>query len=313
MDRISAVVPTYNRREQLRVCLRSLQAQTHVLDAIIVVDNGSTDGTAEMLSAEFPRVERTYVEKPCGSAGGFNKGIDLAHRAGYDWVWLMDNDAVPASDALELLVRASRSMDGRVFNSLVITPDGENVNWGYNLYSGDRYKEGSRLVETVAELTALGKPVLNGMAQFYTGSLIHRSVIDAVGLPTPGFFTRGDEVDYVLRIQEAGFKTYTVVASRAIHPPETTKSAMLLGREVKVPVMSPWKQYYVIRNDLIVGRRFKLAHGPSPLYYVRTFLSYCGRSLVLPDKRFLRLLYTIWGFIDGVQNHLYVNPWIKVG
>jgi GT2 family glycosyltransferase len=312
MDKIAAVVPTYNRKKELRDCLKALVSQTRSLDAIIIIDNGSTDGTADMLAAEFPQVRSMYVPEPCGSAGGFNKGIDLAYHLGYDWIWLMDNDAVPASDALELLVCASQSVDGRVFNSLVVTPDGENINWGYNLYHGDRYQDGSRLIRTVAELTHLGKPILNGMAQFYTGSLIHRSVIDAVGLPTPGFFTRGDEVDYVLRTQEAGYKTYTVLESRVIHPPETFKCTKFLGRDVKTPMMPPWKQYYAIRNDLIIARRFNFAPRPFPFYYLRLFLSTCGRCLVLPDQRLLRLLYTLWGFLDGALGRLYVNSSIKV-
>src|SRR5512139_592821 len=101
MDKIAAVVPTYNRKMLVRDCLKALVGQTRSLDAIIVVDNGSTDGTAEMLAAEFPQARCMHVPEPCGSAGGFNKGIELAYHLGYDWIWLMDNDAVPASDALE--------------------------------------------------------------------------------------------------------------------------------------------------------------------------------------------------------------------
>lgn len=310
MDKIAVVVPTHNRKKELRDCLQALANQSHPLDAIVIVDNGSTDGTAEMLATEFPKVRRMYVPKPCGSAGGFNKGIDLAYHLGYDWIWLMDNDAMPAPDALELLVRASQSVDGWVFNSLVVTPDGETINWGYNLCHGDSYQDGFRLIFTVSELARLGKPILNGLAQFYTGSLIHRSVIEAVGLPTPGFFTRGDETDYVLRIQEAGYKTFTVVGSRVIHPPETLKCVKFLGRDFKAPMMPPWKQYYVVRNDLINRRRFNFKHMPSSF---RSFLTYCGRCLVLPDQRPLRLLYTLWGFLDGVRGRLYVNPWIRMG
>jgi len=312
MGTVAAIVPTYNRKGMVRDCLQALFNQTRPLDAIILVDNGSTDGTAEMLAVEFPKVQRVYFRDPCGSAGGFNRGIELAYHLGYDWIWLMDNDAVPASDALELLVRASESVEGWVFNSLVVTPDGENINWGYNLYEGDRIQDGYRRIRTVAELAHLGKPMFNGMAQFYTGALIHRSVIHAVGLPTPGFFTRGDEVDYVLRIQEAGYKTYTVLDSRVIHPPETLQRRKVLGRDFKAPVMPPWKQYYAVRNDLIIGQCFNFSPRPFPLYYFRLFLSCCGRCLVFPDQRLLRLLYTLWGLLDGVRGRLYVNSRIKV-
>ena len=309
MEKIAAIIPTYNRERLLQACLKSLVCQTRGLDAIIVVDNGSTDGTAEMIASEFPRVRRIYESRACGSAGGFNKGIALAHSLGFDWVWLMDNDAVPSEDSLRLLVQASQSSDGKIFNSLVVTPDGKNINWGYNLYCGDRYQEGSTLIRTVAELRALGKPIVHGMAQFYTGSLIHRCVIDSVGLPTPGFFTRGDEVDYVLRIQEAGYKTYTVIESQVTHPPETWVRRNIFGRDCMAPVMPPWKQYYALRNDLINARRFHFNGSPSP---IRLLTTYCGRCLVLPDRKFVRLIYTVLGFVDGLLNRLYVNSWIKI-
>jgi hypothetical protein len=116
----------------------------------------------------------------------------------------------------------------------------------------------------------------------------------------------------VLRIQQAGYKTYTVLDSRAIHPPEALKCTKVLGRELKAPIMPPWKQYYAVRNDLIIGRCFNFAPHPFPFYYLRLFLSYCGRCLVLPDQRLLRLLYTLWGFLDGARGRLYVNSSIKV-
>jgi rhamnopyranosyl-N-acetylglucosaminyl-diphospho-decaprenol beta-1,3/1,4-galactofuranosyltransferase len=309
MGKIAAVIPTYNRKQMLQACLRSLADQTHALDAMIVVDNGSTDGTAEMLAAHFPKAHRIHEPTACGSAGGFNKGIALALSLGFEWVWLMDNDAVASKDALHLLVKASESSNGKVFNSLVVTPDGRNINWGYNLYHRDRHEEGSKLIGTVAELAALGKPIINGMAQFYTGSLIHRSVVDRVGLPTPGFFTRGDEVEYVLRIQQAGFKTYTVIESRVTHPPEPWVSRRLLGNTYMAPIMPPWKQYYALRNDLINKRRFGFDRKSSS---IRLLATYCGRCFLLQDRRFVRLIYTLWGFWDGMLNRLYVNSWIKM-
>jgi rhamnopyranosyl-N-acetylglucosaminyl-diphospho-decaprenol beta-1,3/1,4-galactofuranosyltransferase len=309
MDKIAAVIPTCNRKDLLQACLHSIACQMRSLDAIIVVDNGSSDGTAEMIASDFPQVQTIYEPLACGSAGGFSKGIALAHSLGYEWVWLMDNDALAARDSLSYLVKASQTSDGRVFNSLVIAPDGKNINWGYNLYNGDCYQHGHQCLKTIAEIEALGKPIVNGMAQFYTGSLIHRCVIDSVGLPTPGFFTRGDEVDYVLRIQEAGYKTYTVVKSRAVHPSEPWVSRRFLGHAFSAPVMPPWKQYYTLRNDLINARRFHFSKSFSPF---RVFMTFCGRCFILSDRKLLRLIYTLWAFIDGIRNRVYVNPRINM-
>jgi GT2 family glycosyltransferase len=90
--RVCAVVVTYNRRDLLRECLVSLQAQTHVPDTILVVNNASTDGTAQMLSAEFAQLEVLTLAENVGGAGGFHAGMKWAYEQGYDWLWLMDDD-----------------------------------------------------------------------------------------------------------------------------------------------------------------------------------------------------------------------------
>jgi rhamnopyranosyl-N-acetylglucosaminyl-diphospho-decaprenol beta-1,3/1,4-galactofuranosyltransferase len=307
---IASVVPTHNRREPLRACLRALFGQTWPLQAVIVIDNGSTDGSREMVASEFPSARYVRIERPCGSAGGFAEGISQACAQGYEWIWLMDNDAVPAPDALEGLVAASREVEGRVFNSLVVTPDGRHVNWGYHLYQGDGYAEGSREIRQIADLLALGRPILNGLAQFYTGALLHRSVVDTVGLPTVGYFTRGDEVDYVLRIQRAGFKTWTVVASRVVHAEEPRHPSTGFGHRFTFPAVAPWKQYYMLRNDLINGCRYNFRGESMPRLFLRSFLLHCAGSLALPDHKLRRLFYTCWAFADALLGRVYVNPYV---
>jgi rhamnopyranosyl-N-acetylglucosaminyl-diphospho-decaprenol beta-1,3/1,4-galactofuranosyltransferase len=307
MSRIAVVIPTHNRQDLLRVCLKSVFEQSLSPELVLVVDNGSTDGTREMVNAEFPQAQYLFIPEPCGSAGGFAAGVRFAMDQGYEWVWLMDNDAYPAPDALDVLVRAAQSMSGKVFNSLVVTPDGGSVNWGYHYYLGDDYHTGRRLYSTVRELLTLNQPVLNGLAQFYPGALIHREVIEKVGVPTPEFFTRGDEVDYVLRIQEAGFKTYTVVTSRVTHPPEPYYTTCALGRTVQVPTLAPWKQYYALRNHIINSRRHGWDRAGWLGQALRLSVSYAFRSLVLPDHKLRRLWYTYLGLTDGILGRLYVN------
>ncbi len=304
---IAAIVPTSNKRDLLRECLSGLTCQTHPPDTVLVVDNGSTDGTAEMVRSEFPVVEYHSLPEPCGSAGGFAEGIRAAHGNGYDWLWLMDNDAIPYPDALAKLVAAAKEVVGKVYNSLVVTPGGVRINWGYHLYSGDTHHDGCRMIESVAELESLGKPVVCGLAQFYTGSLIHRSVIDAVGLPKLGYFTRGDEVDYVLRIQLAGFKTYTVVGSRVMHPAEPRGSLRIFGRQLCYPIVAPWKQYYVLRNEIVNLRRYEFGGHRSTAHFVKLLIIFCAGSMILPDQKLTRVRNSIWAFLDGICGRVYVN------
>ncbi|GAA6756682.1 hypothetical protein Thermus77420_21580 [Thermus thalpophilus] len=111
MDRVCAVIVTHNRKELLRECLRAVLAQTRPVDHILVVDNASTDGTADMLREEFSQVEVLRLPENQGGAGGFHEGMKRAYELGYEWMWLMDDDALPSRTALEELLLFSEEAD----------------------------------------------------------------------------------------------------------------------------------------------------------------------------------------------------------
>ena len=100
---VLAAIVTHNRCDLLARCLDYLQAQTRPPDAILVVNNASTDGTVEMLEQRgIPFVTQENV----GSAGGWHRGIQHALEHGFDAVWLMDDDGYPDAGALGRLCRA---------------------------------------------------------------------------------------------------------------------------------------------------------------------------------------------------------------
>ena len=103
-ERVCAVIVTYNRKALLKECLEAVLAQTRPPDHVLVVDNASTDGTAEMLREEFPQVEVLRLPENQGGAGGFHEGMKRAYEEGFDWLWLMDDDTIPRPEALEALL-----------------------------------------------------------------------------------------------------------------------------------------------------------------------------------------------------------------
>lgn len=96
---ISAVIPHWNRRELLAALLKSLRAQTRAFDEVIVVDNGSTDGSAEFAEQSGARVVR--LGSNAGFAAAVNRGIEAA---GGEWIAILNNDVTLEPDWLEKLL-----------------------------------------------------------------------------------------------------------------------------------------------------------------------------------------------------------------
>lgn len=101
MSTVSAVIPNWNRKDDLREALLAIQAQTYPIEEIIIVDNNSTDGTREMIEREFPEV--MFIQSPHNI---FLHSISIgAKTAGGDIILQQDNDGVLAPDAVERMIR----------------------------------------------------------------------------------------------------------------------------------------------------------------------------------------------------------------
>src|SRR4051794_17999067 len=101
---VAAVVVTYNREAILRDCLRAVFAQSRPVGELIVVDNGSTDGTRNMVRSAFPSVRLLSLERNVGGSGGFHAGMEAAQDR--EWVWVLDDDTIARPDTLERLLAA---------------------------------------------------------------------------------------------------------------------------------------------------------------------------------------------------------------
>jgi GT2 family glycosyltransferase len=115
--RVAAVVVTRNRRALLEECLGAVAGQTQALHRIIVIDNASTDDTAEYLGTlSDPVYQIVLLKENTGGAGGFAHGIRLAAQLPVDLIWIMDDDCIPDADALAGLVSAAGELDAANFD-----------------------------------------------------------------------------------------------------------------------------------------------------------------------------------------------------
>jgi rhamnopyranosyl-N-acetylglucosaminyl-diphospho-decaprenol beta-1,3/1,4-galactofuranosyltransferase len=262
-ETVAVVVVTYNRADLLGPMLDGLAAQTRPADAIFVVDNASSDHTRAVLEQEVLAARPglplrvTHSEDNLGGAGGFHLGTKLAYDAGFDRIWLMDDDVVPAPDCLETLLgqdeaclmAVRQDTRGRLVekaatrfdlsNPLAIRPKTGMVETEYG--SRDRMPE---LVE------------LENVA--FEGFMVRREVIDAVGLPDASYFIFYDDVDFAVRARRAGYRIWAVRDAVLVRQLDFDQQHDLGG----------WKGYYMYRNLFVVHLRY----GENPLVRLKPWV-----------------------------------------
>lgn len=238
---VAAVVVTYNRLPLLRQCLAALAAQTAQDLTIFLVDNASTDGTAEAVAEmALPNLVYRNTGKNLGGAGGFAYGVREAALAGYDALWLMDDDTLPTPTALEAFLQADRNLQGRYgwLSSRALAPDGTDQ--PMNLQRVTPYKDlpgfdGERIPAVMASFVSL----------FLRTETVHR-----YGLPIAEFFIWSDDWEYTRRISRAQ-PCYVVPASRVVH---AMQNPGIVNIAADVPAR--WERYrYFYRNDVVLYRR----------------------------------------------------------
>ncbi|MDE3913875.1 glycosyltransferase [Klebsiella pneumoniae] len=122
--KVAAVVVTYNRVELLKRAIDALLAQSVELEYIVVVNNNSSDATKDYLdSNQNKKIMPIHLSTNTGGAGGFSAGISFAHGLGVDYIWIMDDDAIPDINALSELLLADEHLEKNILkvDSCVVT------------------------------------------------------------------------------------------------------------------------------------------------------------------------------------------------
>ena len=194
--RVVAVVVTYERLELLRVSLAAVLAQAHPPERVVVVDNASSDGTADAVAAEFPEVDLIRLARNTGGAGGFSVGMQRAlehHDA--ELLWLLDDDTVPEPAALGHLVDAWASRPGQapgLVASRVVWTDGRD-----HPMNTPRRAPLPRAGERAAADAVGCVPVRSAS---FVSVLLDADAVRAVGLPVADYFLWNDDFEFTTRL-----------------------------------------------------------------------------------------------------------------
>jgi len=243
-DRVFVIILNWNGWKDTLECLSSLEDLDYPAHEVVVVDNGSTDGSEEKIREAYPDIVVLQTGENLGFAGGNNAGIRHALGRGADHVWLLNNDAVVYPGALSALVKEALSDDSiGMVGSKIYYYQAPDVIW----FAGG----------TIDPLT--GKTGHSLMGEKDTGGrdeprdvdyasacslLVKRAVIEDVGLMDTRFFLYFEETDWAVRCRRRGWRVRYQPASRILHKVSRaskldspvmifhfTKSSMLFARK----------------------------------------------------------------------------------
>jgi rhamnopyranosyl-N-acetylglucosaminyl-diphospho-decaprenol beta-1,3/1,4-galactofuranosyltransferase len=287
MEKAIAVVVTYNRQALLSECITALRSQTRQLDAILIVNNGSTDNTEQWLEQQS---DIFFInQKNVGSSGGFSTGINWAYKNGYSWIWCMDDDGYPKQDALENMLAAD---DGtlRLMNCAVIDKqDKKSFVWNTQGY------------KTIDEVNTT---IIEGIGHPFNGTMLHRKIVERVGVPQPKFFLWGDETEYYYRIVKRNNIPVCTVANSIHYHPATAFSI-----KQDWDYTSAWKMYFYVRNRFHI-HKVKFSNKAMALIHYACFLvAFAGVIMVYQKTdKLKKLSFLMWPAADAFSNNFEATP-----
>lgn len=286
-EKTIAVVVSCNRLKMLSECIEALKAQSHKPDAILVINNGSTDDTEPWLEKQ----EGIFFisQENCGSGGGFNRGISWAYQKGYSWIWCMDDDGYPHPDALHHLLK-NEGNERALLNCAVINKeDKKTFVWKMKDY---------QTIDDVKE------EKIEGICHPFNGTLIHRSIVERVGLPKKSLFVWGDETEYLFRITKVNkFPTYTITSALHYHPSCT------FSYKSDWEYRATWKMYYYIRNRLFIHKSKWNNTVLAFLNYVGFLFAFAAAILIFQrTDRVKKLSFMVWPAVDAIRNNFTAFP-----
>ncbi len=236
-EKVSVVIPNWNGASWLPLCLDSLQRQTFRDFKVYIVDNGSTDGSVELIKTGYPDVAIIKNEKNLGFAGGINCGFRVATG---DLIVALNNDVETDPDWLTVMVRtmdtyphagsgASQLMDFRDRDIVDSLGDGFlPIGISIKAWSGANYPPQGLQVQEIQSPCA-------------AASVYRKSMLDRIGLFDEDFFAYMEDIDLGLRAQRAGYRSIFIPGAIVYHIGSATSGGTASAFSIRQTVTNTYQ------------------------------------------------------------------------
>ena len=249
--KVGIALLNWNQYDDTALCLASLRESQYKPAIVLVYDNGSQDGSAARLKADFPEIQLVEGGQNYGFGEGNNRAAKILLDAGMDLVWILNNDTKVPPDCLGTLVRALAEDPGigAISSKIWFMDESKPIfyaggtfhPWTFNTdYHGLREKD-------------VGQYDGPKDTEIFSGccTLIRADVLRRIGLYHKAFFIYVDDIEWSVRALEAGI--------RQRYEPRATLWHKMYGSstpsgERKIPKSSPRVEYLLARNRFILVR-----------------------------------------------------------
>jgi len=290
---VIVLILSFNGKSLLEDSVSSYLANDYTNFEVVVIDNGSNDGTLEYVEKSFPKAKVIRLEKNRGYSGGFNFGLDYAfNQRNADYVLITNNDVKADENVIASLVEVAESdpmigfVTGKVYyfdqpNILQTVGKKEDpVLWNGGHIGGKEEDKG--LYDEIREL-----PFADDIF-----TLVRKEMHEEIGGYDSTFFLQSEEYDWQARAKKKGYKIFYTPKAKIWH-----KESMTIGKT------SPLKEYYNARNPMLVILKHK-----SPEFFKRYFWNHFRKSVVKQSVKvivlkgeFLKALKIWQGFLSGLK------------
>jgi GT2 family glycosyltransferase len=244
---VSIIIPTYNRREQVISCIRSIENVSYDNKEVIIVDNNSNDGTVEVVRKMFPKVKICELNFNAGAVGGRNEGVRLAKG---EYLCFVDSDNIVDSDFLTELVKHAESdrSIGFIGPKMYYRRDPDRI-WCAGVKI-NFWTSRTRYIG-INEIDKGQFEDLSETDQIPNVWMVKREVINDIGKMDEIYVMSYGETDWPLRARRAGYRIIYCPSSIVYHdidvPKNTGQNIMVRGNSFRI--------YYIARNRTIFMKK----------------------------------------------------------
>jgi len=272
--RVTTIILNWNGLQDTLECIESVCNLDYPNVHVLVVDNGSTDGSPSVIREKYPSVTLLQNEENIGFAGGNNRGMEKALEMGTDYLWLLNNDTVLEKETLRKLVAVTLDSPeiGLASPYIYFHEEPERIQFCGSYIDWDR----KRIVKLEEGDFFPGNG--ENISLWGTALLIKRSVVEKVGYLNEKYFAYHEDEEYCMRAARAGFRCVVAPESRLFH-----KNSRSTGsNDAPMQVFLRSRNLFFLWTDSLNGMD-RYLHVPK---YLAHIISYGGslREKNLPES-----------------------------